>query len=224
MFRDYVAAGNGLVIFPGERVDAERYNALLGETEDGEEALLPAVLAAPRGDAERRVQFFRVEGVADDHALFAPFRTSPSAFFSQVHVYRFFPAKVSAGGGRVLAWLVGGAGERRPFLVEGNYGEGRCLLVVTSATVSWSNFPVTSLFLPLASTAVHYLLGEARQIAPLRPGVPKRFITPAAGGQVSVAVPAPPGLTPPGVLAAASEAPLPARKPLPPSAASTLYS
>jgi len=195
MLRDYVAAGNGLVIFLGDRVDADRYNALLGETEDGDEALLPADLSAPRGDAEGRVQFSRVEEVADDHALFAPFRTSPSAFFSQVHVYRFFPAKVSAGGGRVLASLAGGVGEGLPFLVERNYGQGRCLLIVTSATTSWSNFPVTSLFLPLMSTAVHYLVGEARQIAPLRPGVPKRFITPAAEGRVSVDVTDPTGRT-----------------------------
>lgn len=195
MFRDYVAAGNGLVLFLGERVNAEHYNLLLGETEAGEESLLPAELDEPRGDAESRLQFFRLVDVAEDHALFSPFRTGPSGFFSQVHVYRFFPVKVSAGGGRVLAWLAGGAGERRPFLVEGNYGQGRCLLVATSATASWSNLPVTSLFLPLVSTSVHYLVGEARQIAPLRPGVPKRFVTPAAGGPVSLEVTDPTGRT-----------------------------
>lgn len=196
MFRRYVAAGNGLVVFLGPRVKAERYNRLLGETGAGGPGLLPAVLSEPRGDAEGRTRFFRLEPAAEEHPLFSPFRGGVSEFFSQVHVYRFFPVKVPAGaGGRVLAWLGGAAAERRPFLVEGTCGQGRCLLVVTPPTASWSNLPVTPLFLPLVSTAVHYLAGEARQVAPLRPGVPKRFFFPTAEGPVSVEVTDPAGRT-----------------------------
>jgi hypothetical protein len=195
MLRDYVAAGNALTIFLGERVQAEGANQLLGETPSGEPSLLPAVLGAPRGNAESQATFFALESSPEEHPLFSPFRTSPVEFFSQVHVYRFFPVTVPAGGGRVLAWLRGTSGDRHPFLVEKQYGRGRCLLVVTSATASWSNFPVTSLFLPLMTTAVHYLVGEARQTAALTPGVPKRFLFPTTQGPVSVEVTDPTGRT-----------------------------
>jgi hypothetical protein len=195
VLRDYVAAGNALIIFLGERVQADGANQLLGETPSGEPSLLPAVLGAPRGNAESQATFFALESSPEEHPLFSPFRSSPVEFFSQVHVYRFFPVTVPAGGGRVLAWLRGTSGDRHPFLVEKPYGRGRCLLVVTSATASWGNFPVTSLFLPLMTTAVHYLVGEARQTTALTPGAPKRFLFPAAQGPVSVEVTDPTGRT-----------------------------
>ena len=195
MLREYAAAGNALVIFLGERVQADGYNQLLGEAQSGEPSLLPAVLGPPRGNADSRASFLTLESSPEEHPLFSPFRASPVEFFSQVHVYRFFPVTVPAGGGHVLAWLRGTSAERFPFLVEKQYGRGRCLLVVTSATASWSNFPVTSLFLPLMTTAVHYLVGEARQTTALAPGVPKRFLFPAAQGPVSVEVTDPTGRT-----------------------------
>jgi len=194
MFREYVAAGNSLVIFLGDRVDADRFNRLLGGGEEGLERLLPAELAPPRGDAEGRTRFFRVSDVVEDHAVFDPLRGGPGGLYEQVHVYRFFPATVPAGGGRVLAWMVN-SGERWPFCIEGRYGHGRCVLIVTGATAAWSNFPVTTLFLPLMANTVHYLVGEASQMVPLHPGVPRRFVFPARQGPVAVDVTDPAGRT-----------------------------
>ncbi len=168
--RDYVRQGGGLLIFLGDRVQADDYDRKLF---DFAPALLPARLRDRRivsaGSSEK------IEKIDAKHPALAAF-ADPILFESlrSTRVTGYFRA--DAAGAPALIALANGD----PLALEKRVGSGRVILVATSADRDWSDLPLKTAYLPLAQALVNYLQAEKK--GALDAGIPvggaKKFALP----------------------------------------------
>ncbi len=148
----FVETGGGLLLSLGDRVTAEAYNRLLW---DGPARLLPG----PLGE-RRRVpldQNVGVDEVDASHPALAAFgdkRLLDSLRGARVSSW----FEVTPTGGRVVMRL----GNGQPLLLEKEVGQGRVLLLTTSADSAWNNLPLKTGFVPLMQSLANYLAGGSR--------------------------------------------------------------
>lgn len=130
-----VSAGMGLMIFPGEQVDATAYNQLLYREGEG---LLPAALEST---ADEEFSGLVLESGAAG-ALDALKQLSP-AVLERIKVRRYAQVRLAEKEHpdvRVLArW---NNAESSPAAVEKRFGRGQVLLWTISADKSWSDWPI----------------------------------------------------------------------------------
>lgn len=154
--RAFVAAGNGLIVFAGERTDLDWYTA---ELATGADALLPVTFAARQG-APRSGR-----ALDEDPAprLAAQFFEHPSmALFNQTSTGRLAEA-------RVFAWHRLEPIEQRTLnrvatldngdllVAEGGYGDGSVMVVGTTAQPAWTDLPMQPSFVPLVQEWVQWM-------------------------------------------------------------------
>ncbi|HVX15186.1 MAG TPA: BatA domain-containing protein [Pirellulales bacterium] len=129
-----VAAGTGLMIFPGEQVDATVYTQLLYRDGAG---LLPA---APETVADEEFSGLVIEGGAPG-PLDALKQLSP-AVLERIKVRRYLQVKLAEKEHpdvRVLArW---NNAESSPAVIEKTFGRGRVVLWTVTADKLWSDWP-----------------------------------------------------------------------------------
>lgn len=152
----FVYAGGGLLVAPGGTSRPESYNRTLFRDGAG---LLPASLAGPFAE-----QPTSLLGIELAHPIFRFLRGRPDPIPSAV-VARYFAA-IPRPGAAVLASYVTG----QPFLIEGNYGRGRVLLMTTTIDADWNTLPLSSFYLPFAQSTVRYLAAAAMPQRNLAPG------------------------------------------------------
>jgi len=175
---DYVRKGGGLVIFLGPNTTPKTYP----------DALKPARIGGAAGEAGDRGTYCSVAWVDFESPLFKPFKDVPFANFSGIHVRRFFELFIRrAGQTTVLAKL--DTARQSPFLVEGRLGHGRILLFASTADVSWGNFPVRNLFLPIMHQVVYYLTEDETGRTDYTAGDPVTILTPDPNQAVEVTDP-----------------------------------
>jgi len=176
--RQYVEAGGGVLVMPGDHVDAEVYNRhLLGGASSWR-------YAPPAGDPDDESRFAAVTAVQLAHPVLAGFAADHEErdYFSTTRVGRRFglqrgEADHRGGGGgdaadarSVLLRL----GDGSPLLVDQRMGRGRWLLAAVPATPGWSNLPIGREFVPMLLRAVPHLQRLPEAIAPsvVQPGAP----------------------------------------------------
>jgi hypothetical protein len=129
-----VAAGTGLMVFPGEQVDASHYTQLLYREGEG---LLPA---APETTADEEFSGLVLEG-GTSGPLDALTQLSP-AVLERIKVRRFLQVRLAEREHpdvRVLArW---NNAESSPAVMEKQFGRGRVLLWTITADKQWSDWP-----------------------------------------------------------------------------------
>lgn len=124
--QEYLERGGTAVIFPGDRVRAGNYNALLGN-------ILPGELGA-QAQADSTL-------VSGETGMF-----SEELFqkIGQVRVNWSFTLIPAEGAVTVLK-----LSDETPFLAYRSHGEGNVFLFTSTADTSWSNFAITPVFAPL---------------------------------------------------------------------------
>jgi len=167
----YLAAGGSLVIFPGDHLKPDAWNAFLDSTVPSERELMPAAFGEllPHNEQSGAALPLDRETVDFKHVVFAPFARMDPSFFTDVTVGRYYDLQLREGSGaRVLARLANG----KPFLVEKTAGQGRgkVMLFCTTATTKWTNLPARRLFLPLLHQMTYYLARTRRAPASVAPG------------------------------------------------------
>jgi hypothetical protein len=138
----FVFAGGGLFIAPGNLVDPQRYAHLLPH-------VLPATLSAPTSSDGAAAT--TIATVTAPHPIFAPFNGSPMSA-AQISIARFFPA-APVPGAQILANYQSG----QPFLLESHYGRGKVLLMTTPLDADWSSLPLSDIYVPLLQSSVKFL-------------------------------------------------------------------
>lgn len=134
---EFVQGGGGLVHILGERTAANWpagvIDARIGDVVDRSTGV-PATIGLIRRD----------------HPVFEPFRLPRSGDFSATRIYRY--RTVRGDSLEVLARFDDGA----PALIEAASGDGRVLILTSTADNIWSDLPLQPVFLPLAHQLVQY--------------------------------------------------------------------
>ena len=162
-----VHRGMGLFIALGDHVDPDAYNEAFGD-------LLPRPLhliktaAEPgaQGAEERAARFGVVEWT---HPLFRIFGPAEREGLESARTFRYALLKPEgASSAHTLASYDDGA----PALIEGRLGNGRVLLYTSSASRTWTDWPIRVSFLPVLQQSVSYLASalEERQPQPAQAG------------------------------------------------------
>jgi hypothetical protein len=159
----FVKGGGGVLIFPGKESDVANYNTVLfGKL--GIPAAQPqqvfGTLASNTFISFNRIDF--------DHPLFEglferqPAKTSQRSIESP-RVFTAIQPQVGARGSRSLISLSDGTN----FLIEYVHGAGRVLLCAVEAGMTWSDFPLKGIFVPLLYRSGLYLAapGSAEESA-----------------------------------------------------------
>ena len=157
----FVRNGGGLLIFGGDRVTTEGSRALL------QAGLIPGTLGANRANEDLP---FRIDAWDKEHSILAPF-ADPQHGDLQRLTFRGCTPLLAADGADVLATF----GDGTPALVEHALGKGRVLWFASPCDLSWSDWPRTSLFLPL----VHQMVGR---LTGLNDGGPVRSLSTSVAG------------------------------------------
>lgn len=171
----YAAGGGGVAVFLGDQVDGEVYNRLAYRDGKGlMPALLGEVVSAP---SESPGYGF---GEADAlHPLMRRFTEAGAGLFRGVTTWRFISAEVPGGpsatasapaasrpgGGADAAATAAPArvllryddAEKHPAIIEKTFGDGRVVLVTTTADKEWTSLPDMPVFVVLTMELIQHL-------------------------------------------------------------------
>ncbi|HEV3339177.1 MAG TPA: BatA domain-containing protein, partial [Pirellulales bacterium] len=143
LLESHVRGGGGLVVFLGDQVRAESYNA----ESNNSAAWLPAKLVE-RAPVDRDEPYlFNPLGYA--HPIVSPFRGRDRAGLLTAPTYEYFKLRPAEGAGIALAFSNGDAA-----IVEARVGEGHSILVATSADASWTGWPMWPSYVPIVQELV----------------------------------------------------------------------
>lgn len=154
LLRQYLEGGGGVLVFAGEGMQWEDYNALFSDLNAGE------VMGEVEASDEAVSASFTVgsfDRVDTDHPLFeGMFEPQPGGgapALEQPTIFRSADYRAGPGNEQVIIGLSGG----RPFLQEIRSGKGSMLFYAVDAGAIWSDFPVRGLFLPMLYRSLVYL-------------------------------------------------------------------
>jgi len=151
---DFVRGGGGLLIFPGDKVDAAWYEKRLLA---GGKGLLPMPLSTGSGGIASNSSGVSIASQYYDHPALEMFNDPKNGNLSEARISRWYRIDEDAGkrfdGALVLARLTTGD----PFLVEKKFGEGSVLQCCDPCDADWSTFPLRPSYLPFMQQIVTYL-------------------------------------------------------------------
>ncbi len=186
VLQTYVEAGGGLIVCLGDQVRAENYNLQLYRDEAG---VLPARLDNRRDHAAADEGF--PFDLADlKHAIVNVFDGNPGTGLDSTLTYSYIQAIVDSKSTARIA-LRYATGD--PAIVEKAVGQGRAILVTTSADVEWGTLPILQSFPPLVHEMVLFALTGRTQRQQLLVGQPLLHTFPAGGSQRGVKLTRPDG-------------------------------
>ena len=149
--RSFLQQGGGLMIFAGDRLQADSYNQLA----HGASPLLPAELRERKLGAESSGE--KIDKIDLKHPAlqgFADAILSESLKSARVWGY----TRAAGAGKAALVALANGD----PLLWEQRVGAGRVLFWATSADRDWNDLPVKTAYLPFVQALTGYLAGGKR--------------------------------------------------------------
>jgi hypothetical protein len=148
--QNYLRGGGGLLIFGGDRLQADHYNAKLAQ-----------ILQTPIRDKK--------QGLEASGEKIGKFELTHPALQSlsdnllqesikSARVWGY--SRISASGKSVLLSLANGD----PLLIEQKVGSGRVMFMTTTADRDWSDLPVKTAYLPMIQSLTNYLAGGKRGV------------------------------------------------------------
>lgn len=159
----FVKAGGGLMLFPGNETNIANYNETVFARLSIPHALpANATTTNTAGDVQSFLSFDKIDFA---HPLFTALFEQQSGRSStpsveSPRVYRAVGTTAGVSGHQIIGLSNGGG-----FLTEYPAGSGRTLLFSVEAGLGWSDFPVKGLFAPLLHRATVYLAAQG-QTAP----------------------------------------------------------
>ncbi len=193
--RAFVQRGGGLFIALGDHADPDADNEALG-------SLLPRPLhllksagggaaeGAPGADDPTSGPAARFGLIDWQHPIFRVFGPEGREGMSSARTFRYALLKAE---GRPDVRTIASFDDGAPALVEAPLGAGRVVLLTTSVSATWTDWPIRPSFLPVLQQIVSYLAGalEEKGAAASLVGA-ERAVAPGAGQRV-VAVSGPDG-------------------------------
>lgn len=153
---EYVAAGGGLLVFPGDNVARNPAPYALLFTPPGSQAepAVPVTLGAPVGQPDRPETFDMVKELDLGHPALTAFDDADAHFFGGVHFKKRFVLDLPEKRDR--AWSLASFGSGSPALVESRLGDGAVIVAAFPANSQWTDLPKQNEFVPLVLGLVRY--------------------------------------------------------------------
>ena len=157
----FCQAGGGLAYFLGPKSSLSFYNRLFG---DGQ-GIFPVELEQTV-DVEEDAQASSADFSPQDHPIFAPVLNQKNSLLDLVDIEKtIVPTREwllsPPANARIIATVRGD--QRRPLMVESNYGDGRIVVCTTTAGPTWNNWSRNATFLPILLLLEDYLAGGKKQ-------------------------------------------------------------
>lgn len=153
---DFVSAGGGLLIFPGDRVNYDVYNkqffAVPGPLK---ERLTPVEMGPPLGDPQKPETFVELSVVDFAHPALAVFDDPDARYLTTAHFSRRFPLTFDEA--TPGAWALARFSPKQAALVESRFRDGAVLVAAFPMHAKWTNLPLKPEFVPLVLRLVNYL-------------------------------------------------------------------
>ncbi len=147
--RNYVHEGGSLFIAPGSKSNLNDYRKLLSELD------LPAPIAAA-GKIGDQTNFFLFENFDLNHPVFEDiFTNKKKTKIESPEIYSYFKINTLGRGRNIISMQDGSS-----FLGEYKIKNGKVFLSNSSPILSWSNFPLKSIFVPLMNKSILYLAAK----------------------------------------------------------------
>ncbi|HEX6439389.1 MAG TPA: BatA domain-containing protein [Candidatus Binatia bacterium] len=146
--QNYLRAGGGLLIFGGDRLQADHYNAKLAQ-----------ILQTPIRDKKQGLEASgeKIGKMELTHPALQSL--SDNLLQESIKSARIWGySRISASGKSVLMSLANGD----PLLIEQKVGSGRVIFITTTADRDWSDLPVKTAYLPMIQSLTNYLAGGKR--------------------------------------------------------------
>jgi hypothetical protein len=154
--RDYVSAGGGLIIFPGDRANPDAYNkqffAVPGPVK---ERFVGATLSPATGDVQKFDTFVQLTTLNEAHQILSVFNDPDARYLTTASFYRRFPIVPDEDAANCLP--LARFSPKEPAIVESRFRDGKVLLAAFPATSKWSNLPLKPEFVPLILRMVNYV-------------------------------------------------------------------
>ncbi len=187
---DFVAAGGSLLVFLGDKVNADFCNETLAGANRRHGGLLPAKLVAIEGNPAEGKDVAYIGGANFDHPALAAFQDTRSATLIGPSVTFKALWKTEVPPANLLMKASNGL----PLLAEKPFGKGRVMLFTSTCDRDWTNFPIRPIFLPWTHRLVAYLAQQAdRAQAFHKTGDQVRLNPPSVGPNAPVLVRKPNG-------------------------------
>ncbi len=149
----FVREGGGLLMFAGNRVDADRYNAMFYHADT---PLLPFPLRAPMQRAEDHPMM--LAEIDPQHQTLSVF-ADQNKLLSRAKFYRYVAMQHQSSTPDVKTLISFQDGQ--PFLTEKRLGNGRVMFFASSADRDWTDLPTRPAYVPL----IHSVLGHLTNLA-----------------------------------------------------------
>lgn len=185
VLESFVRSGGGLVVLPGDRVNADSYNQRLFRDGNG---ILPARLGEFKV-VENRDEVLTFDARGFEHPLVRAFRGNPGAGLESTMTQKYVSLSPSDSA-TVGLWFSDGA----PALVESAVGTGRVILAATSADDRWGTWAIWApSFVPIMNEMVLHSVSGRWKNRQLGVGEPILTTWPARVFDMPVAVRPPDG-------------------------------
>jgi hypothetical protein len=185
VLESFVRSGGGLVVLPGDRVNADSYNQRLFSDGNG---ILPARLGEFKV-VENRDEVLTFDARGFEHPLVRAFRGNPGAGLESTMTQKYVSLSPSDSA-TVGLWFSDGA----PALVESAVGTGRVILAATSADDRWGTWAIWApSFVPIMNEMVLHSVSGRWKNRQLGVGEPILTTWPARVFDMPVAVRPPEG-------------------------------
>lgn len=199
----YLKQGGGVVVFGGDRVKADNYNALLF---NGGKGLLPAEIGDPVGETDGRSVPFEFNALGFRHPIVAEFAgqdPTVTAGLTRVKTARYQKLKVPRASPATVALAFDKTGD--PAVVEAPRYRGRVVQVATTADTGWTTWPLHQSFPAVMLQAVTQAAAGRVGGRNVRVGQPMEQDLPASAAGAPASIRRPDGRTVPAKVAAAGD-------------------
>ena len=148
--KNYINNGGGLILFPSALPDAVKFNQLCSQFELRTNALF----AGKVNNNDLKIKFDKTDF---DHPAFKDiFQNEEKKKYESPELNAYY--KISSAGNQIISLVDGSS-----FLSEYRIGKGKVFVFNTSPVLSWSDFPIKSIFVPLMNKSVAYLSSKERE-------------------------------------------------------------
>ena len=158
--KEYVKIGGGLLLFPGNGFDIEKYNDSFSS-----ELNMPKINGIARSD-DLLEEYTTIGTIDWNHPLFAGIFSGDESDLNYPKIKKYYTIEEHTNG-EDIAILV----NDKPFISEFRLGEGHIIFMLTAPSLDWSDFPLKGLWVPFISRAVEYAMtGQSSFIDTVRVG------------------------------------------------------